>query len=143
MKLFLYNTKSANTVVNKELTDEIELDVTFKDVADFINPVVQLRSGTVLDYNYAYIPDLNRYYFINDRETFPNKIYTLHLECDVLMTYKEDILNSVATVARSPHSNKYFDGGDYRNEVKNEHMLYESDTTVEFEPNTILVTIGG
>lgn len=143
MKLFLYNTSSANNVINKELTDEVELDVVFKGVADFINPTVELMSKTPLTQNYAYIPDLGRYYFINDRETFPNKKYTLHLECDVLMTYKDDILNSTATVSRSPHSNKYFDGGDYRNEVKNEHKRYESDTTLEFSDNTILVTIGG
>lgn len=143
MKLFLYNTSSANNVINKELTDELELNVVFKGVADFISPTVELISKTILNHNYAYIPDLNRYYFINDRESFPNKKYTLKLECDVLMTYKDDILNSTATVSRTPQSNKYFDGGDYRSEVKNEHKLYQSDKTLEFEESTVLVTIGG
>lgn len=143
MKLFLYNTQSPYNTINKVLEDELELDVTFKDVADFGKPVIRLRSSKIINQNYAYIPDLGRYYFINDRETFPNGMYTLYLESDVLMTYKDEILDSVATVSRTPQSNKYFDGGDYRNEVKNEHKLYQSNKTLEFEESTVLVTIGG
>lgn len=143
MKLFLYTLMSPSNTINKHLENELELDINFKDVADILRPTLKIKSDTVINQNYAYIPDLGRFYFINDRETFPNRIYTLKLEVDVLMTHKEDILNSIATISRSTYSNRYFDGGDYRAEVKNEHKIYHSDTPVEFEESTVLVTIGG
>ena len=143
MKLLLYNNKSTSNTINKVLEDETEYNITFKDLTDITNPSIRLKTDDVPNFNYAYIPHLDRYYFINDVETFPNRMFTLHMEIDVLETYKEDILESVATVGRSKASNPYYDGGGYRSEVRNEHKIYESDTTVEFGENTILVTIGG
>jgi hypothetical protein len=143
MKLFLYNTDSAPNTINKVLENELELDINFKDTADIIKPVIKLKSAAILNHNYAYIPELSRYYFINGRETFPNGMITLKMEVDVLESYKADILQSTGTATRGKFANKYYDGGDYRSEVRNEHRIYNSDTEVLFKENTILVTIGG
>lgn len=143
MKLYLYNNISAVNTINKTLEDEIEFDINFKDVANVLKPVIKLKAENMITSNYAYLPDLGRYYFINNKETFPNGMYTLTLEVDVLESFKADILNSTGTATRGKHANQYYDGGDYRNEVRREHLLYESDTEVAFEDNTILVTIGG
>lgn len=144
MKLKIYNTNSSNNTINKVLTDEVEYDVVFKDTIDFLNPVIRLKDKvSFLEQTYAYLPELGRYYFINKKESIPNGIYILYLQEDVLMTYKNDILSSMATVSRSQSSNSYYDGGDYRAEEKNEHLLYNSDTELQYEQSTILVTIGG
>lgn len=144
MKLKIYNTKSSNNTVNKVLTDELEYDVVFKDGIDFLNPVIRLKDKVpFLEQTYAYLPELGRYYFINQKEAQPNGLYILYLQEDVLMTYKHDILSSMATVSRSKASDPYYDGGDYRSEEKKEHRLYNSDKEIQFEQSTILVTIGG
>lgn len=143
MELILYYTRNANNTINKVLENERVFQINFKDVADNISPKVKLKHQGKLKVNYAYIPEFNKYYFIRDMEIYPNNIHTLYLETDVLETYKHDILESKATVSRSKYSNKYFDGGDYRAEERQEHTLYESDTELEYEDNTILVTIGG
>lgn len=143
MELKLYYTRNANNTINKVLENEQSFQIHFKDVADIINPTIKLKHKGKLKVNYAYIPDFNKYYFIRSAEIYPTNIHTLQLEIDVLETYKKDILSSKATVGRSEYSNKYFDGGDYRAEERQEHTLYESDTELEFEDNTILVTIGG
>lgn len=43
--------------------------------------------------NYAYIPEFNRYYFIQDRTLSPGSKIELQLKVDVLMTYWADIRN--------------------------------------------------
>lgn len=143
MEIRLYYTRNANNTINKVLENERVFQIKFKDVADEINPTVKIKEQGKLKVNYAYIPDFEKYYFVSDITIYPNTIHTLELEVDVLETYKEDILESNATVSRSNYSNEYFDGGDYRAEERKEHTIYESDTEVEFEDNTILVTIGG
>lgn len=143
MEIRLYYTRNANNTINKALENEIVFQIQFKDIADVINPTVKIKYQGKLKVNYAYIPDFDKYYFITDSEIYPTNIHTLSLKVDVLETYKEDILESKATVSRSNRSNEYFDGGDYRAEERKEHTIYQSDKELEFEDNTILVTIGG
>ncbi len=143
MRLVLYYTRNANNTINKVLENEQIFDIHFKDVADVISPTVKIKHKGKLKVNYAYIPEFNKYYFIRSSEIYPTNIHTLELETDVLETYKKDILSSQGTVSRSQYSNNYFDGGDYRAEERQEHIVYESDKEIKFEDNTILVTIGG
>lgn len=58
----------------------------------------------VLDYNYAYIPRFNRYYFINNI-TWNNGMFILNLECDVLGTYKKAIGNYTGFIVRASAAN--------------------------------------
>lgn len=55
----------------------------------------------VLAANYAYIPEFNRYYFINDIISVRKNIWQLVMNVDVLMSYKDHILNLDAFVARN------------------------------------------
>lgn len=53
------------------------------------------------DFNYIYIPEFNRYYFITDIVSVTNKLWALYCHCDVLMTYKDGLYNSVAYIDRT------------------------------------------
>lgn len=100
MQLYLYKTKDSNKVLNKTLTNQTELNINLKRDTDIIRPTLQLMKVVGVDFkqfNYAHIPDLNRYYFINYVESVNNSVDKLHLECDVLETYKADILASEMT----------------------------------------------
>ena len=57
----------------------------------------------VSKWNYAYIPDWGRYYFISDM-TYDNGQWVFHLDCDVLATYKTDIGNSTQYIARASYT---------------------------------------
>ena len=100
MQLYLYKTKDSNRVLNKTLTNESLLNINLKRDTDIIRPTIQLMKVVGMDFkqfNYAHIPDLNRFYFINVVESINNSVDKLHLECDVLETYKADILASEMT----------------------------------------------
>lgn len=140
MIIKLYNTKDSNNTIGKMLTDEQTFDITFKDTFDIINPIVMLKSDVPILRNYAYIPEFGRYYFITSIQIQPNRIYKLYLECDVLESFKNDILASYGLVTRSAEGNKFFDGG-LNSEVRKEVDVYESELELEFKEEIILVTI--
>lgn len=140
MILKLYNTGDSNNTIGKTLTDEQTFDITFKDTFDILNPVVLLKSSTPILKNYAYIPEFGRYYFITSIQIQPNKIYKLFLECDVLESFKNDILASKGLVTRAGEGNLFYDGG-LNSEVRKEVDVYESELELELKEEIILVTI--
>lgn len=144
MLMKMYNTKSSNNVINKVLENEHEFDIKFKDKTDIVNPVVILHSATLILSNYAYIPDFNRYYFVDKIELFPNSVYNITLRCDVLESFKDDILASSGFInQQSQNVNKYYNS-NYQSEVRKEVDLYKSNVTIPIDvKSTILVTIGG
>lgn len=144
MLMKMYDTKSSNNVINKVLENEHKFDIKFKDKTDIVNPVVILSSPTLILSNYAYIPDFNRYYFVDKIELFPNSIYHITLRCDVLESFKAEILASSGFINQQTNNvNKYYNS-NYQSEVRKEVDLYKSTVTIPTDvKETILVTIGG
>lgn len=144
MLMKMYDTKSSNNVINKVLENEHEFDIKFKDKTDIVNPVVILSSPTLILSNYAFIPDFNRYYFVDKIELFPNSIYHITLRCDVLESFKAEILASSGFINQQTNNvNKYYNS-NYQSEVRKEVDLYKSTVTIPTDvKETILVTIGG
>lgn len=140
----LYNTKDSNNTINKTLTDETEFKIMFKGQADIINPVVKLKSKTPILFNYGYIPDFKRYYFINNIIIEPNGIYTLELNVDVLESFKDDILNCYGYIKQSNNINEYYNAG-YETEERKETEIFKGDVTLgnSETPTLIVTTIGG
>lgn len=92
-------------------------------------------------YNYCYITELDRYYYIVNKRIISNKLIELQLETDVLMTYKEDILNSKGNVVKS----NVLGFTQSNSDVDSRYTIdtYESDVTLDDESSIILTTIGG
>ena len=142
MIISLYNTNDSNIVINKALTNKIDYNIKLKDNTSVISPTIILKTETLITSNYVYIPNFDRYYYIENIEVFPNDIYSIILKCDVLMSFKDDIKNSSAYVNQQTNTNKYYDNG-YQSEVKKEVDIFKSDYILEQGTNTILITIGG
>ena len=143
MLLKLYNTNSETNRINKVLTDETEFDVRLKDKSSVVNPVLVLKSETYISFNYAYIPKFQRYYFVDDISVFPNKMYLLTLRCDVLTSFKDDILKSYARIVEQTNSNAYYDS-NLKSEVRKEVDTYMSNVSFDLTADSmVLVTIGG
>lgn len=145
MIIKLYKTDSDNNVINKKLTDEVKVEFTFIGEANIINPIIKIatKPNTIIEQNYCYIPEFQRYYFILSNEMVTSTMAKLILKVDVLESFKEDILDSYGDIIRRTDPNKYYDGGDYKTEVRKEHKQYFSDNKPEFEESLVLVTLGG
>ena len=74
---------------------------TLLDSTSLMNPTFKLSIGSnPISYNYAYVSDFNRYYFINDI-TSDNNFWYVSCTVDVLATYKTAITSSSHYVLRS------------------------------------------
>lgn len=76
----------------------------------------------VLSANYVYIPDFNRYYFINDITSVRQNLWRLSLHVDVLTSYKKEISNTKAFVMRNEF--------EYDPLVKDDEVSYYYDKDV-------------
>lgn len=84
------------------LSDVISLQGTARESIDRMTTSVLIEySGTLSTYNYAFIDEFNRYYFIESDTIERNGIHRLQLTTDVLMSHKTGILNSYGIVARN------------------------------------------
>lgn len=145
MNIILYSITDGVNVINKTLTDPLTIPIKLRNDVDVNNPVIKLRSVDGVnydDYNYAFIDVLGRYYYVDRIARVSAIDTTLYLSCDVLETYKDDILNSNAQFTRNVRQ------GDYGNfqidgEIVNSISLFKSDGGFsDVENSVILTTIG-
>lgn len=102
MTIKLYKNASDKRYLNKTLSDEKTLSsCRIYDNNSISSPSIRIETDGVIPsgYNYAYIPDLGRYYYITDIE-IANGYIVASLSVDVLMTYRTAILSSEVIVSR-------------------------------------------
>lgn len=83
--------------------EDVEANVILKDGCTITNPVVELANidgAKMYKYNYAYIPDFSRYYYISEWK-FVNRVLECHMTVDVLSSFKLSIVLSEQYVARA------------------------------------------
>lgn len=93
--------KSDNNVVNKALTQVVQLTGTLRNEAEVVDPVILLEVDDPNKFNYIYIPSFKRYYYVTDRTSVRNNIVEVSAHCDVLMTYKAQFLALPAVISRN------------------------------------------
>ena len=145
MQLYLYRTNDLNNVVDKTLTNEAVLNINLKRDTDIIRPKIPLAKSGVIDlktFNYAYIPDLNRYYFINVVESINNNVDVLYLEVDVLMSYSAEIKTGIKTYIADVSPTYKADNIYSANSNKNTVIKIESDVTLQQAQSIIITTLG-
>lgn len=74
-----------------------------KESSSIANPVIILDVGTGSDptFNYAYIAEFDRYYFVTDWIWIQNRLWQASLSTDLLATFKTEIGSSSMYVLRS------------------------------------------
>lgn len=90
--LKIYTNKSDQNIINKEIELVSELNCTFKDDIDILNPVLLIKNYT--GGNYCYVVDFNRYYYIDDVGLLKGGIYQLRCSVDVLKSYADELENA-------------------------------------------------
>src|SRR5699024_2374031 len=98
MILNLYFNEDSKNTIGKTLVLKASESILLKAEVDEYRPVLVLRTRPNFDFsevNYAEISELGRFYFIESIERISNKLIRVQFICDVLETYKLDILSSV------------------------------------------------
>ena len=134
----------SDNVINKEIVDSQDVNLVIRKDFDVINPILYIRDNetfSIKDFNYINFFDLNRKYFIKSVENLGNKLFKVECGCDVIETFKNDILNSNASFNRNIKT------GDYDNisviETSNKTITrYTNDVSLENQSSMIMTTIG-
>lgn len=142
MKLYLYNTHSERNRLEKALEGEIRTTGNFTDEFDLSDPVIMLENANIMRSNYAYMPEMERYYFIESVDIVRTGMYRVKLHIDVLMTYKAQIKELEVVVSGSqsnPYYNQYITGYDVRTDSQTQFFENNFNENGEF----VLVTLYG
>lgn len=144
MRLKLYVVNDGKNVINKTRTLKTTIDVNIKRDVDIINPRIILASDSPTGFmgiNYAAFTEFNRFYFVDNITNISRKLWQLDLSCDVLETYKADILASKARFYRNLKAGDYFNTA-----LESSHITtvakYASNKGISDSETLIMTTVG-
>lgn len=148
MNIKLCSSVSEIVAINKDVSIIDDVSATIKGALSVENPVLilQYKSDIQSKVNYVYIPEYNRYYFVTDIINLTGGRYELHCKVDVLMSFKDYILNLSCIVDKQSskdNANMYLDDGSFV--VQSKEFVDTINFPRGFNDNGefILITAGG
>lgn len=110
-----------------------------------IYPNLKIKATENFKYNYCYIEDLNKYYFVKNINRIDNNYLMIDLKLDVLQTYKDIILNCSGLVVSRENANNFISN---RENIKNlipqyKKILFPNEIFSTEKENIILIAIKG
>ena len=118
--------------IGKTLSTGTDFSCKLKDDTSILRPTLIISSlSSLASFNYMYIADFGRYYFIDDIVSINQGIWEVSGHVDVLETYKTAILANKAIVKRQQSQyNLYLDDPDFH------AYNYERIQTLQFPTNS-------
>lgn len=124
----LYNNIAESNRLDKTnyLQVQYEINGVLRDGCSIIDPIfiVQTTDSIILNRNYAYISEFKRYYFITNITFLTNSLVELQMHVDVLMSFKEEIINLTGLLNRTSNPNLT------SNDVIDKNLPFTRDITI-------------
>ena len=144
MDIRLCNNNSEKNRINKSITAGITLSGALRNSSNVVTPTIIINIENPTIYNYAYIPEFKRYYFITDYISVRTGIWQLNLKSDVLMSFKDSILASRVLVNKSEsNGNNYLSGSNWVSNCKAKTDIISFSGGLLNDGQYILITAGG
>lgn len=140
VNIVLYNTSSDRRRVNKSLQEVVTIsDVSLKEDTSLLNPSFVLTKSKVLtfDFNYLYCEYFKRYYYCDAPILRAGGIIEIPCHVDVLMSFRDDILNHNAYVMRQ--EKKFFETSKMQS--KN-GIFYDGDYPIRSDCFIKIIDVG-
>lgn len=132
-----HNTSSVEKI-GKTLSTGLTLTgCVLKENTSILKPVIHIKTDqSIITYNYMYIEEFQRYYFIDDIVSEHNDYWSISAHVDVLETYKNSILAQTAVIKRQQiNYNLYLDDPDFHTYNK------ERIQTLQFPTNAFMKSL--
>lgn len=145
MQITLYVNSSEKQTINKSISNGLILTGLLRNESSVVNPTILIEIDNPSFYNYAYIPEFGRYYFITDMVSVRTNLWRISMSVDVLMSYQEQILNLDVIVnnASSPDMETYKTGEQWQSLVKTKTDVINFPSGLLDNGEYILITSGG
>lgn len=124
----LYNSSAESNVVDKTsyITSAGSLSGTFRSEVSVTNPSIAFYFNSVPTFNYVYIQKFSRYYYVTAITNISNNLWRADLKCDVLMSFKNEILNLYCVISRQEEK--------YNDNLIDDKLFQENGETVTYVP---------
>ena len=145
MDIVLYFNESEKNKIDKKLSSEKTIHGELRDECSVISPIIRVEAESFPNYNYAYIKDFSRFYFIDSITAVSNTIYDITLSVDVLESFKSDIkkLRVILSDTEVTGANNYISGDQWVTNVKNFTDIIQFPSGLMESGEYILITAGG
>lgn len=127
MTIVLYNSTAETDMLDKSgyLTQVSTLTGNLRSGTDLVDPEIVVELDTLPSFNYVYIMEFNRYYFVTDIGSMANRLWSIKLHCDVLYSHRAQILELECEIDRNEF--------DYDLLLKDEERINEVKYDLEID----------
>lgn len=131
--------------LNKTVYDTVTYSGTLKQETSIIKPSVIIEASNLSGYNYMYIAEFGRYYFITDIINVRNGLWKINATVDVLMSFKSSIESCPIILANTETTDKesYMMGEMWKTLVKSKTDIISFPNGLNNTGEYILITSGG
>lgn len=150
MQISLFTCTAENERVDKSqyLSNRFVLEGEFRNESSIIDPVITIEKTNPADfhYNYMWIEEFQRWYYINEFITIRNNLWELHAHVDVLYTWRTDIEKMKAIIDKSADpnlANLYIDDGSFVMDSRKYNLVIPFTTGLSQDGEFILICAGG
>lgn len=133
---------SENNELDKQLTGETLVAGDSRGDINLFQPSIIVKDVEVNQFNYCYIVELKRYYFVENFTIRPNGLAVIQLKVDVLMSFKDDIRASSGLIMKQRQYNPYY--GEYDVESRVDVDRYDFPQNVfNYDGEFVIVAMKG
>ena len=150
MQIDLFTCKAERNKVDKteDITNRFTLQGSLRRSTSALTLEIDIEKTNPLkyNYNYMYIGEFNRYYFIDDISSVVTGIWTISARVDVLMSFKNDIRQCSAIIDKVENelnANLYLDDGSFVMDSRKYNQVIEFPSGLNENGSYILICAGG
>lgn len=145
MDITLCVNNSEKNKLGKSLSNLNVFSGSLKDETSVTSPVIMMEVENPTAFNYAYIPEFGRYYFIDDMSAVRTGLWKISMKVDVLESFKNDIRGVSVILSDSTDTGKelYLIGEVWKSKVKELTDIINFPTGLSDNGHFILITAGG
>lgn len=150
MEINLFTCTAENERVDKSnyISNRFAMNGTLRDESSIIDPVilVQKSNPARYHYNYMYIEEFQRWYYINDIISIRNDLWEIHAHVDVLFTWGADIKSMEGLADKLEdfaNANVYYDDGSFIMDCRKDIQVKEFPSGLNETGQYILICAGG
>lgn len=145
MDITLCVNNSEKNKLGKSLSNLNVFSGSLKEETSVTNPVIMMELENPTGFNYAYIPEFGRYYFIDDIVSVRTGLWKISMKVDVLESFKNNILGIAVILSDSTETGKelYLSGKVWKSTVKELTDIINFPSGLANDGYFILITAGG
>ena len=145
MDITLYTNNSEKNKLDKNLSNAKTFSGKLREESSIVNPSILIQIENPSSFNYAYIPEFNRYYFLTDMTSVRTNIWELSMHVDVLMSFKDSIKSTsiILSDTETTGQTNYISGEQWVRNVKDTTEIIKFPKYLPIKGEYILITAGG